>query len=99
MEEIKERSMLFEGLKHYFIIDFPQRAGALREFLNQVLSETNDITHFQYIKKQNRETGPAIVGIELKEKSEYEGLINRMVENGFRFQTLNDNPRLYELLV
>jgi threonine dehydratase len=99
MEEIKERSMLYEGLKHYFIIDFPQRAGALREFLNQVLSPSNDITHFQYIKKQNRETGPAIVGIELKEKSEYEGLITRMVENGIRFQTLNDNPRLYELLV
>lgn len=99
MEEIKERSMLFEGLKHYFIIDFPQRAGALREFLNQVLSETNDITHFQYIKKQNRETGPAVVGIELKEKSEYDGLLNRMVDNGIKFQTLNDNPRLYELLV
>lgn len=99
MEEIKERSMLYEGLKHYFIIDFPQRAGALREFLNQVLTPSNDITHFQYIKKQNRETGPAVVGIELKEKSEYEGLINRMIEHNIRFQTLNDNPRLYELLV
>ncbi len=99
MEEIKERSMLYEGLKHYFIIDFPQRAGALREFLNQVLNPSNDITHFQYIKKQNRETGPAVVGIELKEKSEYEGLINRMIEHNIRFQTLNDNPRLYELLV
>ena len=99
MEEIKERSMLYEGLKHYFIIDFPQRAGALREFLNQVLNPSNDITHFQYIKKQNRETGPAVVGIELKEKSEYEGLLSRMIEHGLRYQTLNDNPRLYELLV
>jgi threonine dehydratase len=99
MEEIKERSMLYEGLKHYFIIEFPQRAGALREFLNQVLSPTDDITHFQYIKKQNREAGPAIVGIELKEKSEYEDLLNRMLAHGIRFQTLNDNPRLYELLV
>ena len=99
MEEIKERSMLFEGLKHYFIIEFPQRAGALREFLNQVLSTTDDITHFQYIKKQNRESGPAIVGIELKEKSEYEGLLSRMFDHGLKFQTLNDNPRLYELLI
>lgn len=99
MEEIKERSMLFEGLKHYFIIEFPQRAGALREFLNDVLSTTDDITHFQYIKKHNREAGPAIVGIELKSKNEYEDLLNRMVEHGMRFQTLNDNPRLYELLV
>lgn len=99
MEEIKERSMLYEGLKHYFIIEFPQRAGALREFLNDVLSQSDDITHFQYIKKHNREAGPAIVGIELKEKSEYFGLINRMTEHNIRFQTLNDNPRLYELLV
>jgi threonine dehydratase len=99
MEEIKERSMLFEGLKHYFIIEFPQRAGALREFLNDVLSETDDITHFQYIKKHNREAGPAIVGIELKGKNEYERLTTRMSEQGIRFQTLNDNPRLYELLV
>ncbi|MBL7816740.1 MAG: threonine ammonia-lyase IlvA [Saprospiraceae bacterium] len=99
MEEIKERSMLYEGLKHYFIIEFPQRAGALREFLNVVLSPTDDITHFQYIKKHNREAGPAIVGIELKEKSEYEELIKRMNNHGIRFQTLNDNPRLYELLV
>ena len=99
MEEIKERSMLYEGLKHYFIIEFPQRAGALREFLNQVLSATDDITHFQYIKKHNREAGPAIVGIELKEKNEYEGLLARMAENGIRYQTLNDNKRLYELLV
>ena len=99
MEEIKERSMLFEGLKHYFIIEFPQRAGALREFLNDVLSATDDITHFQYIKKHNREAGPAVVGIELKGKNEYEGLLNRMIEHGMRFQTLNDNPRLYELLV
>lgn len=99
MEEIKERSMLYEGLKHYFIIEFPQRAGALREFLNDVLSQSDDITHFQYIKKHNREAGPAIVGIELKEKSEYFGLINRMTEYNIRFQTLNDNPRLYELLV
>ncbi len=99
MEEIKERSMLFEGLKHYFIIEFPQRAGALREFLTDVLSPTDDITHFQYIKKHNREAGPAIVGIELKSKNEYEGLLGRMVEQGIRFQTLNDNPRLYELLV
>ena len=99
MEEIKERSMLFEGLKHYFIIKFPQRAGALREFLNNVLSSTDDITHFQYIKKHNREAGPAVVGIELKDKNDYASLLKRMEENGINFQTLNDNPRLYELLV
>ena len=69
-EEIKERSLLYEGLKHYFIIRFPQRAGALREFLN-VLGPDDDITHFEYVKKTSREQGPALVGIELKNKDEF----------------------------
>jgi len=97
-EEIKERSLLYEGLKHYFIIKFPQRAGALREFLN-VLGENDDITHFEYTKKHNRESGPAMVGIELKNKSDYPDLIARMENQGIQFQTLNDNPMLFDLLV
>src|SRR5204863_6172714 len=74
MEEIKERSLLYEGLKHYFIISFPQRAGALRQFTDNVLSPDMDITYFQYSKKINREQGPAAVGIELKNKEDYDGL-------------------------
>lgn len=97
-EEIKERSLLYEGLKHYFIIRFPQRAGALREFLN-VLGEGDDITHFEYIKKNNREAGPALVGIELKQKANYSGLLQRMQDQRIQFQTLNDNPMLFDLLV
>ncbi len=97
-EEIKERSLLYEGLKHYFIIKFPQRAGALREFLN-VLGENDDITHFEYTKKHNRESGPAMVGVELKNKSDYPDLIARMENQGIQFQTLNDNPMLFDLLV
>ena len=97
-EEIKERSLLYEGLKHYFIIKFPQRAGALLEFLN-VLGENVDITHFEYTKKHNRESGPAMVGIELKSRADYPGLIRRMEAQKIKFQTLNNNPMLFELLV
>jgi len=97
-EEIKERSLLYEGLKHYFIIKFPQRAGALREFLN-VLGEDDDITHFEYTKKHNRESGPALVGVELKNKEDYPSLIHRMEAQCIQFQTLNDNPMLFDLLV
>jgi len=61
-EEIKERSLLYEGVKHYFIVRFPQRAGALREFVDNVLGPTDDITHFEYSKKSNREKGPAVIG-------------------------------------
>lgn len=98
-EEIKERSLLHEGLKHYFIIRFPQRAGALREFLNNVLGETDDITHFQYTKKNSRAAGPAMVGIELKKKEDYQALIKRMNTFDINFQVLNDSPMLFDLLV
>lgn len=97
-EEFKERSLLYEGFKHYFVIRFPQRAGALRDFLN-VLGDQDDITHFEYIKKHNRESGPALVGIELNQKEDYDILIDRMKKRGIQFQPLNNNPMLFELLV
>jgi len=65
MEEIKERAMLYRGLKHYFLVNFPQRAGALKEFVADILGPTDDITHFEYTKKTSREKGTAVVGVEL----------------------------------
>ncbi len=98
-EEIKERSLLFEGLKHYFIIRFPQRAGALRHFVNNVLGPGDDITHFEYTKKNNRENGPAFVGIELTDKNDLEGLLGRMTENGFVYEYMNEKPDLFQYLI
>ncbi|MCA6075465.1 threonine ammonia-lyase IlvA [Fulvivirga sedimenti] len=97
--EIKERSMLFEGLKHYFIINFPQRAGALREFLIDVLGPNDDISHFEYYKKNNREKGPALIGIELKNHADLEGLIDRMDEKKIRYEYVNDQPHLFHYLI
>jgi threonine dehydratase len=97
-EEIRERSMLFEGLKHYFIIRFPQRTGALREFLN-VLGPNDDIARFEYIKKTNKEQGPALVGIELQAREDYPRLIERMDEAGIVYEYLNDQPDLFRYLV
>ncbi len=98
-EEIKERSLLYEGLKHYFIIQFPQRAGALRDFLNNVLGPTDDITQFEYTKKRNKEFGPALVGIQVKNKEDYQSLIDRMEEHKINFQHINEQKMLFELLV
>jgi threonine dehydratase len=98
-EEIKERSLLYEGLKHYFIIRFPQRAGALRDFLNEALGPNDDITHFEYTKKHNRDSGPALVGIQVPHHEDYERLIERMKQAHIDFQTLNDSRMLFELLV
>ena len=99
MQEVKERSLLYEGLKHYFIINFPQRAGALREFLDGVLGPHDDITRFEYTKKSSKENGPALVGIELKSPADYEPLVRRMKEKGISFLTLNDRPELFQMLV
>ena len=99
MEEIKERSLLYEGLKHYFIVRFPQRAGALRTFVGTVLGPTDDITHFEYSKKTSREKGPAVIGIEVQKKEDYFGLIKRMEENGFVYEYLNNDPSLFQILI
>ena len=98
-EEIKERSLLYEGLKHYFIISFPQRAGALREFLVDVLGPNDDITHFQYSKKNSRERGPAVIGVELKYKSDFSGLLERLKKLKFKYEYLNENPELFHHLI
>ena len=97
-EEIKERSLLYEGLKHYFIIRFPQRAGALREFLN-LLGPEDDITLFEYVKKTSRENGPALVGIELKDKNEFEPLLERMNQSRITYEYINDRQDLFGFLV
>ncbi len=97
-QEIRERSLLWEGKKHYFIIRFPQRAGALRDFLN-VLGPDDDIAHFEYTKKRSRDTGPALVGIELKNRDDYDGLIQRMESAKIDYRALNDDPMLFEMLL
>ncbi|WP_334074976.1 MULTISPECIES: threonine ammonia-lyase IlvA [Paenibacillus] len=99
MQEMKERSLIYEGLKHYFLINFPQRAGALREFLEQVLGPNDDITRFEYTKKHNKENGPALVGIELSDKKDYQGLVERMQAKGIAFTELNRDLNLFNLLI
>ena len=96
--EIQERALLYEGLKHYFIIEFPQRAGALRDFL-EALGPDDDITHFEYTKKHNRATGPALVGIQLKNAADYGGLTQRMTAGKVRFEHINDRPMLFQMIV
>jgi len=99
MQEIRERSLLFEGLKYYFLVKFPQRAGALKEFVDEILGPNDDITRFEYAKKNARETGPALIGIELKFKSDFEELINRLNKKQIVYTLLNDDPILFEYFV
>ncbi len=98
-EDIKERSLLFEGLKHYFIVRFPQRAGALKTFLSEVLGEHDDITFFEYKKKTHRENGPALIGIELSDRNDFPALLERMEDYGIKYEYLNHKQDLFELLI
>ena len=98
-EEIRERSLLDEGLKHYFLVRFPQRAGALKEFVAEVLGPDDDIVHFEYSKRTSREKGPAVVGIELKSRVDFQPLMERMKGRNFFGEYLNDNPDLFVYLV
>lgn len=99
MQEIKEKSLIYEGLLYYFIVNFPQRAGALREFLDEVLGPEDDITTFEYTKKNNKENGPGLVGIELKHKEDYHSLIDRMNKKGFPYTEVNKDSNLFHLLI
>ena len=99
MQEIKERSLQYEGLKHYFLIRFAQRPGALKEFVNHVLGPNDDITRFEYMQKHNKETGPALVGIELKSKEDYERLILNMKHYQINYTELNKDDNLFGYLV
>lgn len=99
MQEIEERSLLHEGLKHYFIVNFSQRPGALKEFVNDVLGPHDDITKFEYTKKVNRGNGPVIIGVLLQDKKDYEGLLDRVAAFDPSYIPINDNQTLYTLLV
>lgn len=99
MEEIKERALLYNGLKHYFMVKFPQRPGSLKDFVLNVLGENDDITHFEYTKKNSRETALAIVGIELSNISDFNGLKQRMQDLGYFESYLNDIPDMLNMMV
>jgi threonine dehydratase len=99
MQEIKERALIYEGLKHFFIVRFPQRPGALREFVNEVLGPKDDISRFEYVKKNAREAGPALIGVELTDPKDYQGLIGRMEKYGINYTVINEDPDLFQYFI
>jgi threonine dehydratase len=99
MPEIKERSLQYEGLKHYFMVNFAQRPGALKEFVNHILGPHDDITRFEYMQKTNKESGPALIGIELKFKKDYVHLMEKMRSHHIDFSEINKDDKMFGYLV
>ena len=97
--EILERSLLHQGLRHYFLVSFPQEPGALRHFLDDVLGDGDDIVVFDYVKKNNRETGPALVGIELEAADSLAGLLDRMESSPLTIERVPPGSPLFTFLM
>ncbi|KKQ23954.1 MAG: Threonine dehydratase [Candidatus Roizmanbacteria bacterium GW2011_GWC1_37_12] len=97
--EILEKSLVYQERKHYFLVEFAQKPGQLKKFLNHVLGPTDDIVLFEYIKKNNKEKGPALVGVELKDRKNLEPILKKMKEFSFNYKTIDDNELLYSYLI
>ncbi len=99
MEEIREKSLIYEGLKHYFIVNFPQKSGAILTFIRDVIGPTDDLVYIQYIKKTNKEFGPSLIGIEVATTEDFEALIRRMDAHNIEYEYINQNNKLFEILI
>ena len=99
MQEIEERTQIYQGVKHYFVVNFPQRPGALRQFVNEILGPNDDITRFEYIKRASKGKGPCLIGILLSDKQDYDALLERITQFDPNYVNLHGNESLYNLLV
>lgn len=99
MEEIREKSLIYEGLKHYFIVSFPQKTGALLSFIRDIIGPTDNLVYIQYIRKTNKEEGPALIGIEVAAKEDFKALMKRMDEHHMTYEYINENNKLFEILI
>ncbi|MCO7241162.1 pyridoxal-phosphate dependent enzyme, partial [Aeromicrobium sp. CnD17-E] len=97
--DVVERALVHEGRKHYFLVEFPQEPGALRRFLDEVLGPDDDITLFEYVKHSNRETGPALVGVELSRAEDLAGLLERMDAAPPRIERIESESPLFRFLL
>jgi len=97
--EILERSLIDRGLKHYFIVHFPQQPGALRGFLDRCLGPRDDITLFEYIKKSSRELGPALVGLELADATDLAPLQRRLAASGLQVEPVSPDSGIFRFLL
>ena len=99
MEEIREKSLIYEGLKHYFIVSFPQKSGAVLSFIRDIVGPTDDLVYIQYIRKTNKEEGPALIGIEVAAKEDFKALMRRMDAHNINYEYINENNKLFEILI
>lgn len=97
--EIIERALVFKGLKHYFLVDFVQRPNELRNFLDKVLGKNDDIVRFEYLKKTNRESGSALVGLEFIDYNDYENLILNLDKFGINYKEITNDSILYSFII
>lgn len=94
-----EKSLIYAGLKHYFLIEFNQIPGKLKQFVNKVTSDKVDITRFEYLKKNNINSGYVLIGLELSSSQQLADLLLNMKKNNIKFTKINPDDKLYNLLI
>lgn len=95
LPEIKERSLIYEGLLHYFVVNLPSRPGSLGEFLSKVVTDQVDVIRLEHQKKSNKEIGNSLLGITVEEHAHYNRLLKRMDDAGVRYTIIDKDPDLY----
>ncbi len=97
--EIMEKSLVYQGRKHYFLIEFAQKPGQLKHMVYHVLGPNDDISRFEYVKKTSKDRGSALVGIELTKKEDLEPLLKKMNEAGIHYTLIKSSDLLYSYLI
>jgi len=98
LPDVKERALRYAGLKKYFILQMPQRPGALKDFLN-ILGPDDDIARFEYLKKSARNFGSVLIGIETRDPDGFARIEEEMASHGFAFEDITNNATLANFIV
>ena len=97
--DIMEKSLLYKDLKHYFIVSFIQRPGELKKFINKILGENDDITRFEYLKKNNKDSGSVLIGIELQNSTDICNIIKNLEVSGLKYLKITEDDMIHSYLI
>lgn len=96
LPEFNKRKQIYENKLHYFVIEFFQKPGELKRFINDILNENDDIVLFEYLKKNNKDLGKVLVGINT---CNVEYIVALLEMHKYNFIKINSDNILYEYLL
>jgi threonine dehydratase len=97
--DIRDRLLIYKGLKQYYIIQFTQKSGELKSFINNIMGPNDDIVRFEYIKKTNTAFGNVLLGVELENHANSIIIENNFNNFNINYLKIDDNHILYKYLI